>query len=933
MTTERIDIKVSESGSRVVKRNVEEIGVAAKGTSTSLGLMKKALVGLGGVAILFSLLNATKKQEEAVTQLNAVLKSTQGQAGLTSEQLQTMAGDLQKVTRYGDEATIAMQAVLLTFTGIKGDNFKATTEVVLDMATALKTDLKSSAIQVGKALNEPVRGMSELRRVGVSFTQEQIAQAKAMVAAGDAAGAQKIILDELQKEFGGSARAARETLGGALEALGNAFGDLLEAGKGVTEPLRLGIEWLITALPDLVKLVKVATAATIAYGVATLGAGGATGILVSGVRAVGGAMLFLSRAILANPIVALVVGITSAITAMSLWGDEIQLGVDNLTTLGDLMQAFGEMVGSVFDGIAKWSHDTFGGLIGDVQDWVGSMDVSVIGILSLVARGVDGFIGLWSGAVAGVIVLFGELPETLGIITERALNYVLRKIEGWVNAAGEALSKLTDFVGLGTIGKVDITPEFKNKDKAITIGAELRNAIEDGYNRVTFAEDILNAGVSRAEEIAKARKAAADKKPGGDAGGTGAPAGGDGAGVNTKLAAELEKLIGSYDRVWAAQQEAIKSTALLDKAEAAGLITSQRKAEVLALIKNQLQDALDPLAAINREMDRESALLGQTADARAASIQIRRVEDDLKQQGVILSDVELAQMRERIVLLQQETKLSQARDQILQNTTGATQAYTTQLEALNQLVADGSLTQEQANNYLVQQNQDLLAGTAEAQQAWVQQHEDAYARVNALSQQHLISEQTRNQLLAKADAELVKQRLSTASQFFGTLAGLSQSGNAKVAAIGKSAALFQATLDGIVAIQKAYTGTPYPYNIPMAAAMAAIQGANVAAIASQSFRGYAFGGEMKVGGVGGTDSQLVAFRATPGERVRVETPSQQQKSDNSQSQQGGANSTSPVKVINVIDPAMVGDYLSTSEGDRVFLNLVRRNSQAIRAIS
>ena len=71
-----------------------------------------------------------------------------------------------------------------------------------------------------------------------------------MVASGDIIGAQTLILKELETQFGGSAKAARNTLGGALAALGNAWGDLFEIAGPASESLRLSLEGLVTAFSD-----------------------------------------------------------------------------------------------------------------------------------------------------------------------------------------------------------------------------------------------------------------------------------------------------------------------------------------------------------------------------------------------------------------------------------------------------------------------------------------------------------------------------------------------------------------------------------------------------------------------------------------------------------------------------------------------------------
>jgi hypothetical protein len=97
--------------------------------------------------------------------------------------------------------------------GAGNDIFNRATATVLDMSVALGQDTKNSAIQLGKALNDPVKGVTALQRVGVTFTRGQREQIDAMVKAGNVAGAQKVILAELNKEFGGSAKAQGDALG------------------------------------------------------------------------------------------------------------------------------------------------------------------------------------------------------------------------------------------------------------------------------------------------------------------------------------------------------------------------------------------------------------------------------------------------------------------------------------------------------------------------------------------------------------------------------------------------------------------------------------------------------------------------------------------------------------------------------------------------
>jgi len=93
-------------------------------------------------------------------------------------------------------------------------------------------------------------GMTALARSGIQFTEAQKEMVKGMVEANDTIGAQTIILAELERQFGGSAEAARNTLGGALASLRNAFGDLFEIAGPASDKLRASIEGLIVTVTD-----------------------------------------------------------------------------------------------------------------------------------------------------------------------------------------------------------------------------------------------------------------------------------------------------------------------------------------------------------------------------------------------------------------------------------------------------------------------------------------------------------------------------------------------------------------------------------------------------------------------------------------------------------------------------------------------------------
>jgi hypothetical protein len=178
--------------------------------------------------------------EKVMAQTEAVIKSTGGAANVSAEHVNDMAASLRDMSGVEDEAIASAANLLLTFTNIKNTDtaktFDQATLAALDMSVALGTDMTDAAMKVGKALQDPVTGVTALRRVGVMLTDEQEASIKAFMDVNDVAGAQNIILQELQKEFGGSAEAAGQTLGGQLDILKSKFGDVAEEIGGKLAP-------------------------------------------------------------------------------------------------------------------------------------------------------------------------------------------------------------------------------------------------------------------------------------------------------------------------------------------------------------------------------------------------------------------------------------------------------------------------------------------------------------------------------------------------------------------------------------------------------------------------------------------------------------------------------------------------------------------------
>lgn len=194
------------------------------GKATVIGLAA-ATVGVG--AFLKSAVDAGEETRKVLAQTNAVIASTGGAAHVSAEGVGRLADKLSGLTGIDDEVVASTSNMLLTFTNVRNeagrgnDIFDQATKTALDMSVALGTDSTQAAMQLGKALNDPIKGVSALQRVGVTFTDQQKDQIKTLVESGNVLGAQKVILSELGKEFGGSAEAAASPMARLKVVLGN----------------------------------------------------------------------------------------------------------------------------------------------------------------------------------------------------------------------------------------------------------------------------------------------------------------------------------------------------------------------------------------------------------------------------------------------------------------------------------------------------------------------------------------------------------------------------------------------------------------------------------------------------------------------------------------------------------------------------------------
>lgn len=207
-----------------------------------------------GAMFVRSSIQKAIEQEQALKAVESQIRATGGAAGVSAGQMAQWASELQRLTGIGDEVTLRMGAMLLSFKQIQGEVLQDTMRVAQDVATIMGGDMQTAALMLAKALADPVARLGELSRSGVVFTQSQKDMVKAMVESGRLLEAQKFILAEIESQYGGAAAAARDTLGGALRALSAELGDLQEKiilNTNAMGPLREAVESLVDVLQYL----------------------------------------------------------------------------------------------------------------------------------------------------------------------------------------------------------------------------------------------------------------------------------------------------------------------------------------------------------------------------------------------------------------------------------------------------------------------------------------------------------------------------------------------------------------------------------------------------------------------------------------------------------------------------------------------------------
>jgi len=241
----------AQRASKAAEKRFKEIERQAKDTATTVssaftGLLSGALLGVGFGTVFNKFIEETKNAQSEQGQLAAVLKSTANAAGFTAAELNKMASGMAGFVSEGD--INRAQTRLLSYTGVVGDEFTRALQNAIDMSVRMGMSVEGAAETVGRALDVPSKGLTALSKQGFRFTEDQKKLVESLESTGRVAEAQDVVLKALEASYGGAAEAARNTLGGALQALQNQIDDLMTGDDASVNGLTASINDLTDAL-------------------------------------------------------------------------------------------------------------------------------------------------------------------------------------------------------------------------------------------------------------------------------------------------------------------------------------------------------------------------------------------------------------------------------------------------------------------------------------------------------------------------------------------------------------------------------------------------------------------------------------------------------------------------------------------------------------
>lgn len=874
MTTERIDIIIAEDGSRTVSRNINDVADSAKNADTAIISLQKTLKALGAAWAVNEVRKAADEYQSLQNRLQA-LGVSQNNLADTTNRLADISNrsftELDKTATLYSRLVPAAKALGAT----QEDLFKftqAASQAMTIFGTSGGT-ATGAMLQLSQAMSRGKVQAQEFRSLmDGMYPLLQVVAKNLDGAGGSVSKLRQMMLDGTltSKDFFQAAVKGADELEVAmlkmsptttqvLVVLRNQF--VLTIGK-FNEAIG-GTKLFAAAATGLISIIDPLTTAVIALGVSFAVFVGIPFLIGK----IATALTDLYVIMLANPLTAFAVAIGAIALAVYRYRDAIKIGIDETTTLGDVGSAITAQLSTAWTNYFKATENGTKESSDKIKEYNQSWFLDVANFLDMLN---GGFRYVLFGLLAGFENVGPAIKDMLYQIAGGAIELFNNMTQGINNFVNNALD------AVGSSRRINIAeilpPKNEYEGAAKNFGSNVANAAAEGMKSSTAVTDWANKTLAEAQAIGAKR--VAGNTP------TKAESPVDEAAIelSKKQSDALERLRDKYDAVYRAQSELREDTTLLNAAYAAGKITLEERNKLLQQINDRLRDQLDPIGAINREIDRQTSLLQLNSKEQEIQNELYKYQEGLKKQGIKLTSDETAALKAKLEILQAEKELASARNEIYDATIGAQQKELALSRALGQFAAGDLQHKQAAQQFFVKSHATEMKGTLESYQVGVRLANQKKHIIDQAEKDQVISHQTAENLKLKATFETQYEMLGAVSNGLGAIASLQNSHNKRMAEVGKAAAIAQAIINTYQGATGAFTSLSAipivgPFLGAAAAAAAIVSGlANVNAIRSQQTPAFAFGGDMTVGGTGGTDSQLVQFFATPGERVSISTP-------------------------------------------------------------
>jgi lambda family phage tail tape measure protein len=976
MATERIQIIVSENGSRTVVRNIQDIGTAAGNSASALDLLKNALVGLGIAATIRELIeladaftniqNRIRIVTDGVQQLTVV---NQALYDIANKTRQSYEGTVETYTRVALSAKALgiSQNDLLKFTenlnkaiALSGVNSQTATNGMIQLSQGMAAGRLQG--QDLRAVLEDIPTVGDVIAEHFKVTRGELRQmgAEGKITAKDIIEAFTQGGQEINEKFGKTI----PTISQGFTVLKNSvveFVGQVATSSGATTALANALLAIAHNIDPIARSVGALAASFLLLGVV--------------IPQVTNAIKLLTFAIASNPLGAIIVVITTTIALLAAFSDEISIGQGHLATLRDIAVATWEEIKSGLSSLASFFKENFGTLYTLASQLFSGLDLSIAGILQLYGRYLDTVIGLFRGAYNAVVAIWNGLPAAFESIFTSAMNGAIKLVESGVNTIIGAVNKVTSFAGAGSISQVSLGQlQQSTAASGSNLGKSIGDAFKQGFD-YSGASDEINKILNRGDDIAqeraienteRLRREAAARASLNNAG-KGSPIPDEKTGKKT-FADYLKNL---QDEVTLLQQdersrEVLKAVLSVEEGLRRKLTDAEKQQlTVVAQHIQTLQDA-QVFKDYNKQLDQEISLTNLNVRAKAEMQAQYQLEDQLKrkltateialvkaktdellaaQDQKAINDVivglqtqntllqtNVKERTARATILQLETQLGrqltpveaaqittltqqnealQRQAQLLQEINGPKEDLLQREQDLNVLFAQGKITLDQYNTSMRQLAVDLTATSNTLQGGILNGLAQIAARSNDLS---------------KTVGDGIVSAFDDATD---ALVNFAKTGKLNVDSLFSDIAgqlLKLATNELFAELIGGFGGGSGPvHSGPQGSGAGGWAQTGVGLLgALGSLWGFAGGGSFTVGGSGGTDSQLAAFKVTPGERVTVQTPSQQQAASPAASV--------GVKIVNITDPMEAVNAMSSPEGEKVILNAITRNPNTVRQV-